>query len=301
MGRSRTGPVLVGTVVLAAALAACAIGPGGPIRAAQQDLEGGRIDQAVERLEAARVGNAGSADFQDMLGVAYYRRARKAFDEGRHEDYGADLERAVAAWVASLRIDPTSPRPHTWMGIAAAYQGNIGGATQSFRNALRLAPRSWVSYTNLAQTLIYQGQIGFALRWLRKARPLGPNPAVVDLNLSLAAWRRGDLVEARDTFESAYRFDPEVVNNWDEAPVPEPIETFEDFTSYCCSNPACGPYMEEACGRMRLDVKRRDVRDETILRELRIEMERRRQLEEIYRERKDLKIEVDPAPPVPEP
>lgn len=253
------------------------------------------MDQAVARLEAQKSRYSGSVEFQSALGVVYYRRARKALDEKRYGEYEADLERAVTAWVESLRLDPASPSPHTWMGIVAAYQGDIDGAAQSFRNALRLAPRSWVAHTNLAQTLIYQGKVSEARRWLRKAQALGSNPAIVDLDLSLAAWRQGDLVEARDTFQSAYLFDPKAVNNWDEAPVPDPIETFEEFTAYCCSNPACGPYMEEACRQVKLEVKRREVRDETIRRELQVEMERRRQLEEIYRSRKDLKIEVEPG------
>jgi hypothetical protein len=122
---------------------------------------------------------------------------------------------------------------------------------------------------------------------------------VIDLNGALLAWRYGDLVEARDLFESAYYFDPKIVNTWDEAPVSEPIETFEDFTSYCCSNPACGPYMEEPCRKLRLEVRHRDVRAETVRRELLIEMERRRRLDEIYRDRKDLKIEVEPAESTP--
>jgi tetratricopeptide (TPR) repeat protein len=274
-------------------------GPGSEIRRAGQELAAGQVDEAVTRLESARDRAPNSADVRNALGVAYYRRARTALDERRHEDYGQDLERALDEWVESLRIDPTSATPHTWMGIVAAYQGDADRSLRSFRNALRLAPRSWTSYTNMAQLLIYRGNLTQARRWLKKAEPLGPNPVVVDLNLALAAWRYGDLVEAQDLFDSAYSLDPAEVNTWDEAPVSDPIETFEDFARYCCSNPGCGPYMEIPCRQLQLEVRRREVRDETLRRELLIEMERRRRLNEIYRNRRDLKIEVEPAEPAP--
>ncbi len=275
-------------------VAACVAGPASDIRRADEDLAAGRLDEAVHRLEMARDRTPTLPEVHDALGAAYYRRARAALDEKRYEDYEQDLERALDEWVESLRLDPTSSGPHTWMGIVAAYQGNLDRSIQNFRNALRLAPRSWSAYTNMAQTLIYDGHTAQGRRWLRKAERFGPNPVVVELNLTLAAWRQGDLIEAEDLFNSAYQLDPQIVNTWDEAPVSDPIETFEDFTGYCCANPACGPYMEAPCRQLQLEVRRRDVRDETLRRELVIEMDRRRRLNEIYKKRKDLKIEVDP-------
>ena len=73
------------------------------------------------------------------------------------------------------------------------------------------------------------------------------------------------------------------------------IESFHDFTAYCCSNHTCGPHMGKACERMQLAVKERRLRDETLRQELVIEMERRRKLQEIYEGRRDLQIEIEPA------
>ena len=44
---------------------------------------------------------------------------------------------------------------------------------------------------------------------------------------------------------------------------------------------------------MRLAVKERELRDETLRREIVMDMERRRKLKEIYQRRKDLEIEVE--------
>ncbi len=278
---------------------ACALGPTAAIQQAKQDLAAGRLDEAVARLEKLVREQPDSPEAWDELGLAHYRRARKALDERRFDDYERDLARAMDVWIESLSLNPASPRPHTWMGIVAAYQGDLNAALRNFRNALRLDPRSWVAYTNLAQIHIYRGELVQARRWLRKARRLRPNPAILDLNYAFAAWRQGDVVEAEDLFASAYLYSPEAVNTWDEAPVSEHIDTFEKFAGYCCSNPACGPYMELQCKQMQLEVGRRAVRAETVRKELLIEMERRRKLNEIYQDRKDLKIEVEPTKPVP--
>ena len=139
------------------------------------------------------------------------------------------------------------------------------------------------------------GDLNRAQHSVERARRLGARGAFVDIVESLAAWRRGDLVEARDLFDQAYGLDPEEVNNWDEAPVDKPIESFADFTAYCCGNHTCGPHMGKACQRMQLAVKKRELRDETLRQELVIEMERRRKLREIYERRRDLQIEVEPA------
>ena len=59
------------------------------------------------------------------------------------------------------------------------------------------------------------------------------------------------------------------------------------------TSPACGPYLEHACADLSLEVGRREVSEETLLKELRLEMEKRRRLREIYQQRKELELEVD--------
>jgi Tfp pilus assembly protein PilF len=275
--------------MLAVLLVACSAGLG------SSSQRGRRAAQPATpaQLEHARDRQPHNAKIRNDLGAAYYRRARAALDAGRSQDYERDLELAMREWIESLRIDPTSSTPHTMMAIVAAYQGDLDRTLQSLANARRLAPDSWVSYTNIAQVMIYRGRSREALRWMDRAQPLRPNPAVMDLNMALHAWRDGYLDSSRKYFQRAYRLDPEVVNTWDEAPVADPIESFEDFTRYCCWNPACGPYMADACQEQQLEVRRRELDAETVRKELIIEMERRRELEKIYQQRKELKIEVE--------
>ncbi|MBW2279138.1 MAG: hypothetical protein JRG76_03295 [Deltaproteobacteria bacterium] len=275
------------------ALVACAA-PGG---VSQQDIDesmaSGKADEVVGKLETARDGDPRSAEKRIELAYAYYLLAREALEDGREADYADYLEKAQNELLVAAEIDPELAEVHLWMGIMLAYQGDIHAAIDSFENAQRLAPRYWVHTTNLAETWIYAGNVARGRTLLDRARKLGAPPAVIEMNEVLAAWKSGDYVEARDIFEGVYALDPRVVRRWNEAPVDEPIESFTDFTAFCCSHLACGPYMADACRQMDLRVAQRELDQATLQREMELSVERRRRLKEIYDERRDLEIKVD--------
>jgi tetratricopeptide (TPR) repeat protein len=225
------------------------------------------------------------------LGFAYYRFARAALDRKEFPAYESHLGKAMAEWLESLRIEPENPAPHTFMGMAAAYQGRIDDAVDSFYNARQLEPRAGTAYTNIAETLIYAGRSTREVEvWLQRGERMGVSAGVVELNYCLLRWRDGEAESAARHFYRALKFDPELVRVWNEAPVSTPIKTFDDLTQYCCGSPACGPYLETACTNSERKVARRELPEETTLRELRIEMERRREIDRIYKERQDLEI-----------
>jgi tetratricopeptide (TPR) repeat protein len=270
-----------------------AVGLASAGRAAPEEVPEAPTLADLAALEKARDKRPTRVYLRDALGLGYYRYARAAFDRGEVPTYETYLERATKEWLASLKLEPAAPGPHIYMGIVAAYQGRIDDALDSFQNARALAPRDSVSYTNLAETLIYAGRDAREVEsWLSRGERLGASPAVVELNYCLLRWRDGDVEAASKKFQRALRFDRDVVRQWNEAPVSKPILSFADLTAYCCGSPACGPYLKEACKTAEQDVAERAAPEETKLRELRIEMERRRELERIYRERRDLDIRV---------
>ncbi len=272
-----------------------------PTDGAPQSAGSGDVEPALRKLERRRDANPENFEIRLELGRLNYRAARKALDEGRQDRYARFLKASLDEVVEAARIRPRSPAPHTWMGIVAAYQNALDRAETSFRNALKLDPKNVVTYLNIAQIRLYKGDISTCRHWIEKARRQGARGPDVDLLEILAAWRQGDLVEARDVFALGYDLAPEQFRVWDEAPVEKPIETFEDFTAYCCANPTCGPNMGTACKRVKLQVKQRELRDETVRQELVIEMERRRKLREIYEERLgSLGIEIEQPEPVPD-
>jgi Flp pilus assembly protein TadD len=259
-------------------------------------------DSELARLEKRRDDRPKDAERRQELGEAYYREARRLLDQQDFAGYESFLGKAMDEVLESARLEPESASPHVFMGIVAAYQGDIQRTFRSMANARRLAPRSWTSYTNLAEVMVYKGSARRDIEpWLDRAEKLGANPAVVELNLCLVSWRDGDLTAAERHFRRVRRLDPEVLASWNEAPVPKPIETLPDLMGYCCGSPACGPYLAKACEQEKLEVAKRELPAEVARREVLIEMERRRKLEQIYSTRKDLEIEVEPPQEVPSP
>ena len=250
-------------------------------------------DGKIAELEVKRDRSPRDRDIRDELGYAYYLRARRALDDERFEDYERDLGRALDEWVEELRLDPESARAHTWMGMVAAYQGDLDRGLRSFANARKLQPQSWVNYTNIAEMMTYRGKPDSARKFLRRAEQLRADPTIVEMNLCLIEWRQGRVDEATYHFEEAHHLSPETVNTWNAAPVDEPIRTFDDLAAYCCGDPACGPYMGDACKERNLDVATRELPEAVARKELLLEMERRRKLSEIYATRRDLGIDVE--------
>lgn len=263
----------------------------------------GAAGAEIERLERARDERPNDPGRREALGEAYYREARLALDQKDFPAYETYLGKAMDEVIESARLAPESPSPHVFMGIVAAYQGDIQRALASLANARRLAPRAWTSYTNLAEVLIYKGSSRRDVeRWIDRAERLGANPAVVELNLCLVSWRDGDMEAADRHFKRVLRLDPAVLESWNEAPVPKPIGTLPELMSYCCGSPACGPYLAQACQHSQLEVAKREIPAEVARRELLVEMERRRKLNDIYAKRKDLEVEIEkPEPVAPEP
>ena len=235
--------------------------PGPSVRDAMEDQQAGRIEAAEEKLETIRQSRPGDMEaWQDLVRL-YYQQWRLAEDEGRSEDavrYLAELQDEILEMVETF---PEDPGPHLWMGVVSVYRNDLDSAIVNFRNARSLDPRSGSHYTNLAHTWVYKGKLSRASSLLDKARKYGAHPSELDRIEILAAWRRGDFVEARDVFEMALDV-PDFADTWDMVPLPEPMETFEDFASVCGANRACGPNMGDSCKRLDVEVTGEEVPEE---------------------------------------
>jgi tetratricopeptide (TPR) repeat protein len=291
----RLRAALLAPCLLLAVAAACA--PGGTVGRARSRADAGDLEGARAELERERERRPDSVDVRVALGEAYYRIARDALDRERDEArYLAFLERSVAEFVRALELDPQDERPHFFLAVMDTYRGEPRQALRGLENARRLRPTG-LAYTNIAELFVYLGQLHKARRWndlgLRKGAPYG----AAIFNDMLISWREGELDEARRRFAELRESDPEMLRTINMARLPEAPRRFEDFAGYCCASPACGPYMKDACHALALDVREREISEETVLRELRIEMEKQRRLREVYRQRKDLEIEVEAAEP----
>jgi tetratricopeptide (TPR) repeat protein len=270
--------------------------------AVQNDIKSGNIEGAAQKLEQRRTDDPDDFDTRLELADVYYQLARKSLDANDQQAYVNYLSKAQAEILEAVRIDPTSPRPHTWLGIITAYQGDLNASETSFKNALRLNLRERMElrggtyYSNIAHISVYQGKLSDARRYLDKGSKMGAPQDEIDRIMVLAAWKSNDMVEARDIFNNAVTLNPAFAETWDGAPLPKPMQTFDDFAATCCSNPTCGPYMEGACKRSNQAVAKRTLDLDTVSEERKLEVERQQKLREIYKRRKDVEITVEDAP-----
>lgn len=227
------------------------------------------------------------------LGEIYYRIARDALDRTADEAaYLDNFARANESFVAALALDPARAEPHTFLGVMDAYRGDLDAALRAMRNARKLHPYGH-SYSNIAEILVYRGQLDQARQWNALAAQKGASYGATTLNAMLIAWRSGNLRLAESNFQRLAIHSPESLREINMARVPRPPERFEEFAAYCCQSPACGPYMRDACEEVEAPVSERELTLEALRREIEIEKARRDKLETIYRQRRELEIEVE--------
>jgi tetratricopeptide (TPR) repeat protein len=282
--------ILVRLAPLVLALAACA--PKG-LEEARSALRTNDLPTARRLLEADRERYPNSVPVHLELGEVYYRSARDALDWDDDEgSYLAYLEKSVDEFVRAAALDPKNPQPLFFLAMIDVYRGDIDSALRGLRNTRKLGFGA-VGDTNLAEGYVYAGNLVEASRWNQEGRLRGAGLGPVTFNDMLMQWSKGDLDGARRSFELLRVEYPEQIRTINAAPLPTEPGSFEEFARYCCGSPACGPYLEKACDALSLPVKHREISNETLLRELRLEMETRRRLQEIYRQRKELEIEVE--------
>jgi hypothetical protein len=278
---------------LLAALLACAPQH---VKEARSALRTNDLATATRLLEQDREAHPDSVEVRLALGEVYYRTARDALDwEGDEGRYLAFLEKSVDEFVIAARLDPKRPEPHFYMAVMDVYRGDLMGALRGLYNSRRLAPGP-IADTNIAELYVYRGDLPSASRWNQSGALAGAGEGPVGFNRMLMRWSEGDLEAARSEFRVLHSRHPEMIRTINVAPLPTTPRRFEEFAAYCCASPACGPYLEHACRAQGLEVGRREVSEETLLQELRLEMEKRRRMREIYQQRKELEIEVDEEP-----
>lgn len=292
MAADPTAGSLARVAVLVLALTACA--PKG-LEAARSALRTNDLRTARALLEADREHFPNSVPVRLALGEVYYRSARDALDWDDDEArYLAFLEKAVDEFVRAAALDPKSPQPLFFLAMIDIYRGDLVAAQRGLRNTRRLGFGP-IGDTNLAESYIYAGNLVEASRWNQTGRLGGAGFGPVTFNEMLMQWSTGDLGAARRSFELLRVQYPEMIRTINVAPLPTAPRRFEEFAGYCCASPACGPYLEQACAALSLPVKHREISKETLLRELQLEMETRRRLQEIYRQRRELELEVEGA------
>lgn len=98
--------------------------------------------------------------------------AKTYFKQGEALYLQGKLDKAIANYRTSLKIDPNQPVVYNSLGLALRRQGKLDEAIEAYRQALQLNPDLADAHVNLAIPLLDQGKLEQAIASLQRARAL---------------------------------------------------------------------------------------------------------------------------------
>ena len=169
------------------------------VRAAQILLRQGKLDEARERLAAARATTPG--DIRLVVAEAQLLR-----DAGRHED-------AFAFLAQVLELQPDQPDILYETALAAEKLGYVDILERHLRRLIALKPDLAQAYNALGYSLADRNiRLAEALQLIDKALSLEPDDPFILDSKGWLLFRQGDLAAALETLQKAYakKPDPEI-------------------------------------------------------------------------------------------
>ena len=121
----------------------------------------------------------------------------------------ADLEKALAEYVASQQVDADRAEAHLNLGALHAERGELAEAEKEYRQALAITPALGGAYANLADVYRLQGRDAEAEAILRQGLRAAPKDPGLHHALGLALVRRKRLPEALEELRQAAVLPPE--------------------------------------------------------------------------------------------
>jgi tetratricopeptide (TPR) repeat protein len=277
--------------VLALVLVACAgSGPRISTKEGQRLLQQGKHAEALAEFENLKKQAPENKEVRLGLGSAHFGLAEAALKAGDEATYIAELARSQDEALRAIELDPEYAAAHNLLGVISAYRSDLDAAQESFELARRLDPLNPLYYLNLAEVSVYRGKMVMARRYLAKARERGAPLPLIEMNMVLAAWREGDYVEARDIFDDVLELNPQVAKTWNGG---TEITSFESMAQHCCEQVSCGPFMKSSCQEMKQTVAERTLKEETLRKEVQMELDREKRSAQARERLRDLQIEVD--------
>ena len=114
---------------------------------------------------------------------------------------------AVTMLEEAVRLQPSQPEGHNWLGVALEVVGRTGEAIAQFRVALSLQSDYADARYNLAKALVKTGNLDEAVANFRQAAQSYPRDAEVHTDFGEVLLRQGKLAEALEQFNQALAID----------------------------------------------------------------------------------------------
>ena len=134
------------------------------------------------------------ATFLDSSNIAAWFQLGVALEEK------GDLDQALDAYGATLRLDPSHDHAVLRCADIRQRQNRMEEALQLYQEALRLQPRNYMTCNNAGNAAKYLGRISEALIWYRKAQELEPGQRICASNYLMTM-----LLSAECSPEDIYR------------------------------------------------------------------------------------------------
>jgi len=126
-----------------------------------------------------------------------------------HYSSQGDLERGLACYRETLRLNPRDAETRAALGEVLLSQGRLPEALAECREAVRLAPNMAVAHDALGRALAAQDRIAEAIACYREALRLDLGYAWAHYDLASALARQGKTSEAVTQYLEALRLDPD--------------------------------------------------------------------------------------------
>ncbi|MFP4476241.1 MAG: tetratricopeptide repeat protein [Desulfatibacillaceae bacterium] len=157
-------------------------------------LRQGKVDKAVEHIQAGIAEAPENPALHNLLGVAFIR--------------GEEYEYAVAHLKEAVRISPDMSEAHRNLGNALLATKRVSEALEHYERSFSLNPDQPEMAGQLGRVLVRMGMPDEAVPWLRRKVELAPDSAEARNDLGVALARAGRHPEAVERFEQALALDP---------------------------------------------------------------------------------------------
>ena len=161
---------------------------------AQEDLQAGRRDLAIAKLEAIIKKNPGQHHAWEALFWAYWQA-------GRQDD-------AIRLMEKLRDLDPSLPTPYNMLGQAYAGRNDLTKAAENYAKSLSLNPEQYEVSFGLARIYRWSGDMDRAIEIFRVLLAKDPQRMDVKLELARALLDNRDYNEAAPIWAEAMRLSP---------------------------------------------------------------------------------------------
>ena len=159
-------------------------------------LRQGRLNEAVEHLEAAVRLNPDSVDAHYAFGVALSRMGRD------------HLPAALDQFLEVLRLKPDNVDARVDLSSVLALEGDSAAAASQLEQAIRIAPANTDLYILLGKAQLDSNEFSWATQSFQKALELNSRLAAAHYGLGLTAAKQRDSARAIQEFQKAIELNP---------------------------------------------------------------------------------------------